>query len=226
MNSEHTDVGAYSLGLLEQQDRQAFEAYLADCPACAAELAELSPMTGLLSGLGPVDPGQPDETEPDASAVSSLIHRRAMAQRRRTRWQAVLGAAASAVLIAGGVAVGLAVARQPTAPPISVAGVQRSATAPGTGINGTVGLVAKAWGTQVTLDLSKIRGPLECELVAVAKTGERRVVMGWFVPAAGEGVPGHTAHLIIQGGVAIAPPDLSSLSVVVVHGRTLLSIPV
>jgi hypothetical protein len=46
------------------------------------------------------------------------------------------------------------------------------------------------------------------------------------VPAAGEGVPGHPAHLIIQGGVAFALHDLSRLSVVVVHGRTLLSIPV
>jgi hypothetical protein len=226
MNSGHTDVGAYSLGLLEQQDRQAFEAHLADCPACAAELAELSPMTGLLSGVGPVEPARPDEMGPADSDVSSLIHRRAMAQRRRTRWQAVLGAAAGAVLIAGGVAVGVAVTRQPAAAPPGVAGVRHSATAPGTGITGTVGLVAKGWGTQVTLDLSRIRGPLECELVAVAKTGERRVVMGWFVPAAGEGVPGHPAHLIVQGGVAFALHDLSRLSVVVVHGRTLLSIPV
>jgi anti-sigma factor RsiW len=32
MNGKHTDVGAYSLGQLEQRDRQAFEAHLADCP--------------------------------------------------------------------------------------------------------------------------------------------------------------------------------------------------
>jgi anti-sigma factor RsiW len=49
--SEHTDVGAYSLGLLEQQDRRAFEAHLADCQTCAAELAELAGMAGLLTGV-------------------------------------------------------------------------------------------------------------------------------------------------------------------------------
>lgn len=50
--------------------------------------------------------------------------------------------------------------------------------------------------------------------------------MGWFVPAAGYGVPGHPGHLLVQGGVAISQHDLSRLSVVVVHGRSLLSIPV
>ena len=44
VHSEHTDVGAYALGLLEAQDRQAFEEHLATCPSCAAELAELSGM--------------------------------------------------------------------------------------------------------------------------------------------------------------------------------------
>jgi hypothetical protein len=92
------------------------------------------------------------------------------------------------------------------------------------GLTGAVGLVTKAWGTQVTLDLSRIRGALQCELIAVSRTGERRVVMGWFV--AGYGVPGHPAHLLVQGGTAIAQKDLSRLTVIVVRGRTLLSIPV
>ena len=30
MSGEHTDVGAYSMGLLEERDRQAFEDHLAD----------------------------------------------------------------------------------------------------------------------------------------------------------------------------------------------------
>lgn len=31
MSVEHTDVGAYSLGLLQERDRQAFEDHLAGC---------------------------------------------------------------------------------------------------------------------------------------------------------------------------------------------------
>jgi hypothetical protein len=219
----HTDVGAYSMGLLEERDRREFEDHLAGCPACAAELAELSPMAALFQGV------ELRGEEPAGGEVTDLIRRRARQQRHRRRWQVALGAAAGIVLIGGGIAVGTAVAPQhkgSAAPPVAVAGQRHSATDPGTGVTGTVGLVSKAWGTQVTLDLSKVRGPVECELVAVSKTGERRVVMGWLVPAPGDGVPGHPAHLVLQGGTSIPVNDLARVDVDVVQGGTLLSIPV
>jgi hypothetical protein len=49
--------------------------------------------------------------------------------------------------------------------------------------------------------------------------------MSWLVPAPGDGVPGHPAHLVIQGGTSIPRGDLARLDVDVVNGRTLLSIP-
>ena len=222
----HTDVGAYSMGLLEEQDKRAFEDHLAGCPACAAELAELSPMAALLRGVEPAGAAQ---DEPAEAQVTELIRRRARQQRHRRRWQVALGAAAGIVLIGGGIGVGIAASPQHAGPPVSaltLTGQLHSATDPGTGAAGTVGLVAKAWGTQVTLDLAKVHGPVECELVAVAKTGERRVVMGWLVPAPGDGVPGHPAHLVIRGGTSIPRSDLARFDVDVVNGRTLVSIPV
>jgi anti-sigma factor RsiW len=219
----HTDVGAYSMGLLEEQDRRAFEDHLAGCPACAAELAELSPMAALLKGVEPAGAAAPP---PAGANVTQLIHRRVTEERRRRRWQVALGAAAAVVLVGGGIGVGIAAAPGGTAPPPAIAGQLHSATDPGTGVAGTVGLQAKAWGTQVTLDLSKVHGPVECQLVAVSKTGERRVVMSWLVPAPGDGVPGHPAHLVIQGGTSIPRSDLARVDVDVVNGRTLLSIPV
>ena len=140
-----------------------------------------------------------------------------------------MGAAAGIVLIGGGIGVGIAAAPQHGSAPepgVALAGQLHSATDPGTGVAGTVGLVTKAWGTQVTLDLSKVRGPAECELVAVSRTGERRVVMGWLVAAPGDGVPGHPAHLVIRGGTSIPRSDLARVDVDVVNGRTLVSIPV
>jgi Putative zinc-finger len=222
--SEHTDVGAYAMGLLEEPDRLAFEDHLAGCPSCAAEIAQLSPMADLLRGIEPV--GAPAE-EPPGATVTDLLRRRVVAQRRRTRWQAALGAAAGIALIAGGIGIGVATTPSggSAGSTVTVTGQLHSATDALTGAAGTVGLVSKPWGTQVTLDLSKVRGPLECELVAVSTTGERRVVMGWLVPAAGYGVPGHPAHLIIEGGTSIPLADLANLTVDIVNGRALLTIP-
>lgn len=227
MTSDHTDVGAYALGLLEPADRAAFETHLAGCASCASELAELSGMRGLLTGE---EPAQAADTELDAAQVTSLIQRRARAQRRKLRWQATLGAAACAALVAGAVAVtglraGAGQSGQPTA--VSrVVGVRHTATDPQTGATATVGLVAKAWGTQITLGLGKVHGPLECQLIAVSTTGQRRAVAGWFVPPAGYGVPGHPAHLIVAGGTSIPARDLSQFVVTVRSGGTLVTIPV
>ncbi|WP_243725670.1 anti-sigma factor family protein [Actinomadura rubrisoli] len=50
---EHTDVGAYALGLLEEDDRRAFEAHLDECESCRAELGQMTGMAEALSGIGP-----------------------------------------------------------------------------------------------------------------------------------------------------------------------------
>lgn len=229
MSGEHTDVGAYSLGLLEEPDRLAFEDHLAGCQSCAAELSQLSPMAGLLRGIEPTGPAEAaTEAGGTEAGVIDLLRRRAAQQRHRRRWQVALGAAAGIALIAGGTGIGVAAAPQHASAPAAVvlAGQLHSATDAGTGVTGTVGLVAKPWGTQVTMDLAKVRGPLECELVAVSRTGERRVAAGWLVPATGYGVPGHPAHLLLEGGTSIALQDLARIDVDVVNGRTLVSIPV
>ncbi|GAA3942670.1 hypothetical protein GCM10023085_25510 [Actinomadura viridis] len=49
--AEHTDVGAYALGLLDGDDRSAFEAHLPHCGSCAAELREMAGAARALSEL-------------------------------------------------------------------------------------------------------------------------------------------------------------------------------
>jgi hypothetical protein len=223
IGDEHIDLGAYALGLLEEQDKATFEAHLATCATCAAELRTLSPVADLLHGQEPVElAGDPGAGE----LPVDLLHKRAALSRRRFRWQVAVGAAACAAALGGGVAVGVATAQhgQPAGPVL--AGQRHTATDPATGVTGTVGLVAKTWGTQVTLDLAHVHGPVECQLIAISKTGERKVVTGWFVPAPGDGVPGHPAHLLVQGGTAIPLGSLAGFDVIVVRGPTLLTIPV
>ncbi|MGH3152118.1 MAG: zf-HC2 domain-containing protein [Streptosporangiaceae bacterium] len=245
--SQHTDVGAYSMGLLEPADRQAFEEHLAGCAACAAEVAELSSLAGLLRDIDPADvtgesakagesarsAGEPvpsaEAAEPPPAAVTDLLRKRAARQQQRNRWQLSLAAAAAVVLIGGGVGIGLATAPShgsPAPAAVSVVGQLHSAVNVTTGVAGTVGLVSKPWGTQVTMDLSNVSGPLECQLIAVSKSGEQRVVAGWTVPAAGYGMPSHPAHLVLEGGTSIQSSNLARLVVDVVKGGTLLSIPV
>jgi hypothetical protein len=221
MSSEHTDVGAYALGLLEAADRQAFEEHLAGCPACAAELAELSGMKSLLTGIGPVEApvGEPTEAE-----VTDLVQRRAAAQRRYTRRQVLLGAAAGVVLLAGGVGVGLAVAGQPSSQ-VGQSGKTASAVDRHTGVHGTVNLVAKPFGTQVMVDLARIQGPLECQFIAVSRTGERFLIGTWFLPPHVKfGSPSHPQHLLLKGWTTIKPSDLSQIDVVAEGHGTQVSI--
>jgi hypothetical protein len=230
---QHTDVAAYALGLLSEEDRQEFEAHLASCEACAAELGEFAAMADLFADLDPVEVATP---EPDPVAVADLLSRRAAIERRRNRQRRLLAAAACLVLLAIGIGAGAAI-RSPKnvlTPQVQLTGVLHTATSPVTGVTGTVGLVTQPWGTEAVLKLGhvrpplvgRVRKPLKCELIAVSKTGLRRVMAGWLVPAAGYGVPGHPADLLIEGGTWIKSSQLSSLEIQVLHGPTLLTIPV
>lgn len=216
----HTDVGAYALGLLEDHDRRAFEVHLAHCRSCAAELGGLSRMRELLAGVEP-EPVASDE-------LIDVLRRRRTPIRPPAPNRILLAAAAGFVLIAGGVTAGLTLGDRPPAATQSIMaqGEHRSGTDPATGARGTVALISHGWGTWVALDLSNVRGPLNCELVAVNASGGKHVVTGWAVPAKGYGVPGSPGHLTVEGGVADPLADIVRFEVRVSDGSNLLTIPV
>lgn len=231
---EHTDVGAYALGLLEAGDRRAFEAHLHGCGACQAELRALSGTAGALFELG----GGPGETgleagegEPSAppAPVIDMMRRKRRDDRRLRRGAYVIGAAAAGVALAAGVGLGTVLdddGSPAKAPPTqAITGERFQAANASTGASGAVGLVDKGWGTQVSLELRGITGPLRCRLEAVSQDGERSVVAGWRVPDKGYGVPGQPKPLTMQGGTGLTRQEISRFEVRLDDGGTLLTIP-
>ncbi|MFF3437718.1 anti-sigma factor family protein [Streptosporangium sp. NPDC002721] len=233
---EHTDVGAYALGILEEPDRTAFAAHLATCPACTAELQELSGVAGALAGIAPLGNERDDTGGGDRgpAEVVSLLRRRKAADRRARRGTFVIGAAAAVTLVAGGIAAGTAISGESGTVPVGHSAhgpaedAYRSGTPlAGTGASGVTGglvLETKGWGTHAALELKGVKGPLECELIAVSPAGERRVVTGWAVPEKGYGVPGSPEPLYVHGGVAWEPAGIDHFEVRTTGGDTLLTV--
>jgi hypothetical protein len=231
--TEHTDVGAYALGLLEDEDQRAFEAHLAGCDRCMEELADFSGMRELLAHLDPVEPGADDLTP--AQGIGDLLRRRRTAKRRQRRGTAVIGLAAGIALLAGGAVAGAAVADRGTqsghdrgnVPADLLAwGETRRATDPKTGVAGIVAMENKGWGTHIALDLTRVKGPRTCRLVAISKSGAAHVMTEWAVPPMGYGEPGAPDHLQVHGGTSLQRSDLQRFEVRDQSGGTLLTIPV
>ncbi|AQZ67082.1 putative membrane protein [[Actinomadura] parvosata subsp. kistnae] len=226
----HEDVAAYALGLLNEEERAAFERHLDACGTCASEVGSFAAMGELIKGVHPDDLlPQP----PDPQVESLLVHRAAKERRRRSLHRGFMTAAACLVVAAG---VFLAVSSVTSGPnPDSVHGPARellltghtySVTDPATGVSGVVGLEDKGWGTHVALELKGVKGPLQCRLVAFGDDGRSEVVASWGVPEKGYGVPGSPDPLVLHGGTSLPQAELNHFAIQTSDGRTLATVTV
>ncbi|MEW2034384.1 zf-HC2 domain-containing protein [Streptomyces roseifaciens] len=250
-HEQHTEVGAYALGVLDAADAARFEEHLAGCPRCAAELDDLMGLTPLLADLKESAPGpEALAPRPDPALLDRLLAG-VTATRRAQRTRRLCLVAAAAALIVAGPLVGAAVfaGEAPDHSGVSAAkqmyedGEKIGAVDPATKVDATVSLQPKAWGTHVALRLSHVRGPLTCGLVAVGKDGERQTVTTWAVPPGGYGLDGNDKGgndksgndkggkwskepLYTHGGAALNRSDISRFEVRTLDGKLLATVKV
>lgn len=221
----HTEVGAYVLGALEAGEAAEFQAHMINCQACDDEAVSLSEVALALSEYAPTEADLDD-------LLSGTPHFEAPPPAHRRRHLFAL--AASVALFAGGIAVGGALdadedpAHQHPAwaAQLLTTGELHSAENHATHVTAKVGLESKNWGTHVALELRGVAGPLDCDLVAVSKSGARQIVTSWLVPEPGYGVPGKPEPLQVHGGAALRRGDIARFEVVTRSGESLITVPV
>jgi hypothetical protein len=207
--------------------------HLSGCPACRAELSSLAEVAVSLSAVDRRDREAVDTGGP--ATVTRLMQRRAARARVGRRRRTALAAAAAILLAGGGVAVGMATSSSGSgqtafvnldADHVLKAGRSYSATDPSTRVQATVAMQPDGWGTTVALRIGQVKGPLVCQLVAVSRTGDERVVTGWAVPVKGYGLPGSPPPLVVEGGTDLTASQVSRFEVRTSDGRTLVAIPI
>lgn len=150
----HQLLGAYLLGGLEPAEAASFDQHLAVCAECRQELDELASLPALLDSI-PVSDAvaltaaaahERTLVPPEPVPVPRRLLDELAARRRkvRRRWAATVAATAAACLALGIMASQLL--NQPAKPDATYS------VAASSGLEVTVGLVKKTWGTELAVD--------------------------------------------------------------------------
>ncbi|WFE49569.1 zf-HC2 domain-containing protein [Micromonospora sp. WMMD1155] len=239
---DHMDVAAYALGVLDEQDTERFEEHLATCWACAAELETMVPVVGLLSDIDGETMMAMEQTATDPALLNRTLGA-VRADRRRTRFRQMLATAAAVVVFGGLTGYGFVSVTGndpapgvladstpsaptdpqtsgPTAPPSGPGvggteeeGDQLDATDPTTGVQTTVFLVKRDYGTRINFSLRKLPGPRTCRLVVLRKNADPEVISTWSVPDGGYGTNARPQGLELSATTSAVVSDIKQLQV-------------
>lgn len=232
-NTLHHDVAGYVLGVLDPREAARFEDHLAECDVCAAELESLLPVAALMSQVDGASFVRMEESVRDGRMLQEMLNAVAY-ERSRVRVRRMLSLAAGVVAFvavsAGSLAAGFAVSDQPSAP-VAQPSASPSANPDGPGVGGfeqlpgdhfsatdevskvslDVVLESHEWGTQVSIAVAQITGPLACQLVAVGEDSQGEVVYTWNVPPEGYGSKANPEVLFLQGVTALSRKSIKSI---------------
>ncbi|MGO4583455.1 anti-sigma factor [Arthrobacter sp. 2RAF6] len=211
----HQLLGAYLLGGLEPVEARAFEAHLASCADCRLELGELESLPALLDAVPVPDAvalaaGRP-AVEPAATVPSDdrsllgafsetlpqpiLMKMAARRRKSRRRWAALVGAVAAACLGLGILAG--PVLNQPPKPDASYS-LQTD-----NGLQFTVGLVRKAWGTELQLEGRSMPAQGTMYLWVKSRDGTEEMACGWTATSSG--------HIKVTGATPVQLAGISGV---------------
>jgi hypothetical protein len=232
-------IGAYVLGVLDEQEAREVEEHTASCEECERELTELREMEMALAAAPPEAflEGPPE----DGDLLLQRTLRQARAERtttwRRRSFAVGLAAAASAALVffggyltAGGnspdteaaapPAVNTTSAAPSTPPKGLLAG---SATDVATNAGMTVRVTPALGWVRLSAAVKGIPAGEHCRLVVVSKDGHKEVAGSWVVADDGKG-GGKGAE--VDGSAAVDPHDVKSVMVENDHGKKYVTVPV
>ncbi|GAA3856877.1 zf-HC2 domain-containing protein [Saccharothrix violaceirubra] len=232
-STDHVDVAAYVLGILDEDEVDAFENHLAQCRRCALDLRDFAVLPDLLdeadaNGVLRAHAGE----RPDGRSVRAMLDVVSADRSRRRRHLASGVAAAAAVLVAVTAFVTLTIAGPvddlavPTTVPspsgvannLTAAGSQLHRTDPGTGVEGRIAGVPETWGTSVQLEVRGVRGRTRCELLVTSTSGESLVMGSWLAPDA-------RSPITFHAGTFLRWHEIAEFTIRDAAGTTLVSLP-
>ncbi|PRY37330.1 anti-sigma factor family protein [Umezawaea tangerina] len=239
---DHIDVAAYVLGVLDEDEVDAFENHLAQCRKCALDLKDFAVLPDLLdeadqAGLLRGTAGE----RPDGRSVRAMLDSVSI-DRGRKRRNYALAAAAVAVLLMGGTAAATVkltsgsgntsnVAQNTQSPPKQSAVANNetdvfqelSRSDPKTGLKAKIHARPEAWGTSIEFEVEGAKGPGRCELVALTRDGGTMPVTTWLVGA--PALNGDKAPVQLDGGLGMRWNEIAAFVVRDSSGATLLNMP-
>lgn len=222
MNDAHRGMrealGAWVLGSLDGEERQAVAVHIAACDECRDEVATLSAMPGLLSRLT-VEEAADSTLVPPSDLPMRLVARAAESEQslrvRLGRWRVVAGIAAAAALVSvAGLLVVQTVA--PDGPPEADRLVApAAAVAADVETSGQVAAFAWEWGTTVELQVADLPARQAYRMWAVATSGQREQAGAWG--------PTQSRGARVYGASSIQRDDLQTVEITDPQGEVLVA---
>jgi len=170
-------LGVYVLGSIEPAERAVVDEHLAYCQSCRDELAGMAGLPAMLGRVPAVDVEQlsrlgadlPENIEPSADLLDSLLTR--VAVRRRSRlWRGAVGIAAAVAVAAAGATAAVELARPAT---VAAHAEVASASSSTTGVAAVVDYSTTPWGsTAMRVQVSGISPGTTCQFWVIGKKGK------------------------------------------------------